>query len=153
ILTINGTGFGNTRGSGSVAFKNSDDGGRTFTEAPVDAYLSWTNTQIRLYIPSAGLDDGTAGTGEIRVTANDGTVTTTVDKITIPFAYTNLYEDNISYQPALINIDGAGGYSIRFAPSMQSRAEAQEGFKRAMNSWVCNTKVNWKIGSPTTKET
>ncbi|MBC5775780.1 T9SS type A sorting domain-containing protein [Pontibacter sp. KCTC 32443] len=152
ILTINGTGFGSVRGKGNVSFKNADDGGRTFTEAPEDAYLSWTNTQIRMYVPSTGSDDGTAGTGEIRITANDGTTATTVDKITIPFTYTNLYEDSLSYQPALIDVDDDGGYTIHFAPSMQSRLEAQEGFIRAMNSWICTTNVNWKIGAPTTKE-
>lgn len=163
VLTITGSGFGTTRGNGAVFFRDADDGGTSFTEAPEDGYISWSNTQIRLYVPSTGADGGTAGTGEIRVTANDGTTTTSVAKITIPYSYTNLYEeedqnpnDNIpgvpkSYQPALINVDKQGGYTIHFAPSMQSRSDAQEGFRRAMNSWVCATGVNWKIGAPTTK--
>ncbi|NDK56868.1 T9SS type A sorting domain-containing protein [Pontibacter fetidus] len=152
VLTINGSGFGSSRGTGSVAFRNADDGGKTFTTAPVDAYLSWTNTQIKMYIPSAGSDDGTAGTGELKITAADGTIVTTVDKITIPFAYSNIYNENKSYQPRLIDDDGEGGYTIRFAPSMQGRPSAQEGFRRAMNSWICTTNVNWKIGAPITKE-
>lgn len=163
VLTINGTGFGSTRGNGAVFFRDADDGGTNFTEAPEDAYLSWTNTQIRMYVPSTGVDGGTAGTGEIRVTANDGTTTTSVDKITIPYSYTNLYEEDDANpndgvpgefktgQPTLVDIDGKGGYTIQFAPSMQSRTSAQEGFIRAMNSWVCATGVNWKIGAPTTK--
>ncbi|HEY4650996.1 MAG TPA: T9SS type A sorting domain-containing protein [Pontibacter sp.] len=151
VLTITGSGFGSSRGTGTVSFRDADDGGTSFTKAPEDAYLSWTNNEIRLYVPSTGSDGGTAGTGEIRVTASDGTVATTTDKITIPYSYTNLYEKGKSYQPALVNIDRAGGYTIRFGPSMQSRANAQEGFRRAVNSWVCATNVNWKIGAPTTK--
>ncbi|MEJ8758408.1 T9SS type A sorting domain-containing protein [Pontibacter sp. H259] len=152
ILTINGTNFGSSRGTGFVSFKNADDGGRTFIKAPEDAYLSWTNTQIRMYIPSAGAEDGTAGTGELRITAADGSVNTTTDKLTIIYAYSNLYQEGKSYQPSLIDENNKGGYTIRFAPSMQSRANAQEGFTRAMNSWICNTNINWEIGSPITKE-
>ncbi|MBB6609760.1 T9SS type A sorting domain-containing protein [Pontibacter sp. Tf4] len=163
VLTITGTGFGVTRGSGAVFFRDADDGGTSFTEAPEDAYLSWTNTQIRMYVPSTGADGGTAGTGEIKVTASDGLSATSVAKITIPYSYTNLYEedddnpdDNIpgvfkTGQPTLINVDGQGGYTIRFGPSMQNNPEAQKGFRRAMNSWICATGVNWKIGAPTTK--
>ncbi|MBJ6117754.1 T9SS type A sorting domain-containing protein [Pontibacter sp. BT310] len=150
ILTITGTGFGNVRGKGFVSFRNADDGGKTFTKSPEDAYLSWTNTQIRMYIPSTGEDGGTAGTGEIKVTPDGGTVFTTTDKITIIYAYSNLYEDSITYQPALIDVDGEGGYTIHFAPNMQSSTNAREGFIRAMNSWICETNVNWKVGAPTT---
>ncbi|MER2998642.1 T9SS type A sorting domain-containing protein [Pontibacter populi] len=152
ILTITGTGFGSTRGDGYVSFRNADDGGTSFTKSPNDVYLSWTDTQIRMYIPSAGEDGGTAGSGEIKVTTDAGSSFTTTRQIKITYAYSNLYEDSITYQPALIDVDGEGGYTIHFAPNMQSRTNAREGFIRAMNSWICNTNVNWKIGAPTTIE-
>src|SRR5690606_35596448 len=63
-----------------------------------------------------------------------------------------IYQDEISYQPAMIDVDGNGGYTIQFAPSLQNRAAAREGFARAMNSWVCATNVNWKRGAPATAE-
>jgi hypothetical protein len=155
VLTINGTGFGSSRGSGYVSFRDADAGGTTFMRPAPDAYVSWTNTQIKLYIPSAGQgeNDGVAGTGEIRVTTTDGTTFSSVEKLTIEFAYSNIIEEGKTYQPKLINADNNGGYTIQFAPSMQSRAAAQEGFRRAMNSWICNTGVNWKIGAPISKET
>ena len=155
ILTINGTNFGSTRGSGKVEFRNADDGGKTYIEPRLKDYVSWSNTQIRVRIPSRGLSGGTAGSGDIRVTASDGTSISSTTQLTIEYALLNvtLTEPRVkSFIPMLQNKNGNGGYTVRFAPSMQNRAAAQEGFRRALNSWVCTTNVNWEIGAPTTIE-
>jgi hypothetical protein len=155
VLTINGTGFGSSRGSGTVEFRNADDGGKTFVTPYPSDYISWTNSQIRVRVPSTGPDGGTAGTGQIRVTAADGTSTISAGTLTIEFAYSNVVAEggNRPKQPVMVDIDRSGGYTIQFAPSLQGRQAAQEGFRRAMNSWVCTTNVNWKVGTPTTSET
>ncbi|WP_242926157.1 IPT/TIG domain-containing protein [Pontibacter vulgaris] len=155
VLTINGSNFGNTRGTGFVEFRNADDGGKTFIQPLNKDYISWTNTQIKVRIPSRSPSGGAAGSGEVRVTAADGTSIASAQKVTIEFAYSNVILDGNTtraFEPLLLDIDKAGGYTIRFAPSMQSRAAAQEGFKRAMNNWICATNVNWKIGAPVTTE-
>lgn len=152
ILTINGTNFGNTRGSGKVEFRNADDGGKTFMEPRLKDYVSWSNTQIRVRIPSRGVNGGTAGSGEIRVTASDGSAIVSATQITIEFAVLNvaLSQPNIrSFEPLLQNKNNRGGYTVRYAPSIQKMSAAQEGFQRALNSWVCATNVNWNIGAPT----
>lgn len=156
ILTINGTNFGSSRGSnGKVEFRNADDGGKTFIEPRLKDYVSWTNTQIKVRIPSRGVNGGTAGSGEIRVTAADGTSIASATQITIEYAILNvtLTQNNIkSFEPLLQDKNGDGGYTIRYAPSMQNRSAAQEGFKRALDTWTCATNVNWDIGAPTTIE-
>ncbi len=155
ILTINGSNFGATRGSGAVEFRNSDDGGKTFMQPKTKDYVSWTNTQIKVRIPSRGASGGTAGSGEIRVVAADGTSIISATQLTIEFAYSNvtLTDSRIkAFEPLLQNKDGAGGYTVRYAPSMQSRSAAQEGFRRALNSWTCATNINWRVGAPTTIE-
>ncbi|GAB3202919.1 hypothetical protein ABID22_001139 [Pontibacter aydingkolensis] len=155
VLTINGTNFGSSRGSGKVEFRNADDGGKTFMEPRLKDYISWTNTQIRVRIPSRGATGGTAGSGEIRVTASDGTSITSATKLTIEYSILNvtLTQNNIrSFEPLLQNKDGKGGYTVRYAPSMQSRSAAKEGFERALNNWTCATNINWQIGAPTTIE-
>ncbi|MDX5482245.1 MAG: IPT/TIG domain-containing protein [Hymenobacteraceae bacterium] len=154
ILIINGSGFGNSRGNGFVEFRNADDGGQTFIRPLPTEYISWSNSQIRLYIPSRGRDGGTAGTGEIRVTASDGSITSSAQRLTIEYVYSNINigRNGQSFKPYLVNTDGQGGYTIQFAPSMQSRNPAQEGFRRAMNSWICNTSINWNLGSPSNLE-
>ncbi|MBC5993946.1 T9SS type A sorting domain-containing protein [Pontibacter cellulosilyticus] len=155
VLTINGTNFGSTRGTGKVEFRNADDGGKTFMEPRPKDYISWTNTQIRVRIPSRGKDGGTAGSGEIRVTAADGSSIISATQIIIEFAVLNvaLTQPNLrTFEPLLQNKNGKGGYTVRYAPSMQNRSAAREGFERALNTWTCATNVNWDVGSPTTIE-
>lgn len=159
ILTINGSGFGATRGNGMVQFLDAQRGGRIdntstlafMTPLPYH-YISWSNTQIKLYIPSIGVDRGVAGTGPIRVVTNDGTSITTSQELVIEYAYSNLSFENKPFQPKLIDDNKQGGYTVLFAPSLQNRAAAREGFLRALNSWVCATEVNWQIGPPSTSE-
>ncbi|PKV67353.1 IPT/TIG domain-containing protein [Pontibacter ramchanderi] len=154
ILTITGTGFGSTRGNGFVEFPNADDGGTTLVRPYPSDYVSWTNNQIRVVVPSYTQTGGTAGTGRIKVTANDGTSDTSDGTLMIEFAYSNVVAEggNTPFQPALIDANRNGGYTIQFAPSLQGRAAAQEGFRRAVNNWVCTTNVNWTIGANTTVE-
>ncbi|MCC9135807.1 T9SS type A sorting domain-containing protein [Pontibacter silvestris] len=150
VLTINGTDFGSSRGNGYVEFRNADDGGETFVR-PLDSdYVSWNSTQIQVRIPSIGIDGGTAGTGEVRVTTSGGTTVSSATLLTIPFAYSNISPDGISYQPILVGTNSRGGYMIQLAPNLQSNTPAQEGFTRAMNNWICSTNVNWELGSSTT---
>ncbi|WP_190300316.1 IPT/TIG domain-containing protein [Rufibacter hautae] len=154
VLTINGTNFGATRGNGYVEFRNADDGGKTFIQPLASDYVSWTNTQIRVKVPSYGLDGGTAGTGDFRVVNNDPNTATSAAPLTIIFAYSNVsYEDderNIpeqSYQPRLIDQNNLGGYTFRFSANFETNIPALYAFKRAMNEWSCNTFVNWITAS------
>ncbi|MCX2740673.1 T9SS type A sorting domain-containing protein [Pontibacter anaerobius] len=149
VLTINGTGFGNSRGNGFVEFRNADDGGQTFVKPLPSEYISWTNTRITMYIPSVMQDDGTAGSGPIRVTANDGTSFTSVGSITLEFAYSNIDFNDKSFRPILTSQNNAGGYTILYSESMDSRLAAKEGFRRAVNTWVCVSEINWVLGGLT----
>lgn len=159
ILTINGSGFGNSQGEGFVEFLNADDGGKTFTKPYPREYISWSNTQIRLYLPSSGQDQGTPGSGIFRVTANDGTSTASPSPIIIEFVHSSVSVSNVpvnknrTFSPTMIDRDGTGGYTIQYAPSMVNRVTAQYGFQRAVTSWICSTGVNWKIGEPVSQET
>ncbi|MFD2999997.1 IPT/TIG domain-containing protein [Pontibacter toksunensis] len=152
VLTINGSGFGATRGNGAVEFRNADDGGQTFVQPLASSYIFWSDNQIRLYVPSATEDRDTPGSGPIRVVTNDGSVISSTIPIIIEFAYSNVVFDDKTFRPRLIDVDGLGGYTIRYAPSMLGKQRAQEGFRRAMTTWVCVSGVNWKIGEPTTIE-
>ncbi|GAB3824398.1 hypothetical protein GCM10028895_32690 [Pontibacter rugosus] len=152
LLTINGSGFGNRRGNGFVEFQNADDGGQTNVKPLPYEYISWSNTRIELYIPSITLDEGTAGSGPIRVTANDGTVAISPQPIVLEFAYSNVSFNNRTFQPSLINQNGTGGYTIHFSESMNNRQAAKDGFIRAMNSWIAVSEVNWQIGENTSIE-
>lgn len=152
ILTINGSGFGARRGDGAVEFPNADDGGQTYVQPFPSEYVSWSDKQIKVYVPSATGDGGTPGSGAIRVVTNDGSTIASETPIIVEFAYSNVTFDEKTFRPRLINKDGKGGYTIHFAPSMRNRQPAQEGFRRAMTTWVCVSGVNWRIGETSTIE-
>ncbi|GGF05375.1 matrixin family metalloprotease [Hymenobacter cavernae] len=153
VLTISGSGFGNTRGTGYVEFKNADDGGDTYIR-PLDTdYVSWTDTQIRVVAPSYGTTGSPAGTGVVRVTTSDATQTTSATAITIVYALTNVQadQDKLLYRPGHINQNEAGGYTFRFDASFAANTAANSAWQRALATWRCQTGVNWQVGATRTK--
>ena len=101
ILTINGSNFGTT--PGKVYFRAADNGGSTYLEGLDNQYLNssnWSNTQIKVIVPSYVLDgygeiaqenrkNKGAGTGDIMVmTAQENFVSSSQD-LTIPYSITN----------------------------------------------------------------
>ena len=144
ILTITGTGFGTGGPNGSkyVEFENADDGGATWIQPIPSEYTSWTNTQIQVEVPTD------AGTGKIRVT-NGSTDTWAGADLTVTFAYLNVTSGGLTYQPDLIDDDGFGGYTWRMFTDFDANAPAKASFERALETWRCNTYVNWDIGSVT----
>ncbi|HKP10667.1 MAG TPA: matrixin family metalloprotease, partial [Blastocatellia bacterium] len=146
VLTITGSNFGATRGAGFVEFKNADNGGATFTQPLATDYVSWSDTQIQVRVPTL---PAPAGTGVIRVTNNNGETGTSTQTLTVSYAITNV-SFNGAKIPFLINDDGAGGYTFQFNTAFSANAPAAAAFLRAMNTWTCATGINWKRGADTT---
>ncbi len=145
ILTINGSGFGATQSTGKVEFRNADNGGVTLDIAPHSTeYISWSDTQIQVYVPSI------AGTGEIRVTGADGTSATSGGTLTITYNYTNTTNSGVVYQPDHVNRNLSGGYTFSYAADMNANSDAKDAFMRALASWRCATFINWDISSTAT---
>ncbi|OON70740.1 hypothetical protein B0919_01620 [Hymenobacter sp. CRA2] len=150
VLTISGSGFG--AAPGSVAFRNADDGGSTFTTALGSDIVSWSDTRVQVRVPSYTADGHPAGTGNVRVTTADQLIATSLQSIAVLFAVTNVQETNSGqvYQPVHINQDGRGGYTFRPDPGIAQNAAALAAFGRALNSWRCQTFMNWRLGSTRT---
>lgn len=145
VLTINGTSFGNTQGSSFVSFPNADDGGATFIQPLPSQYISWSDTQIRVEVPTA------AGTGQFEV--NTGTTATSPSILTVDYAHLNVDFDpgsgTVAYQTDHVNDNGTGGYTWRMNTAFDADASASASFMRAFDTWRCNTGVNWTIGATT----
>jgi PKD repeat protein len=144
-LIINGSGFGATQGSGTVGFKNADDGGATYITPLATQYLSWTNTQIKVQVPA------NAGTGTIQVT--QGVTTTSASTLTVSYAHLNVDFDPGSgteaYQTDHVDDNGSGGYTWQMNANVSGNASESAAFMRAFDSWRCTTGINWVIGSNT----
>lgn len=146
VLTINGSGFGATKGK--VSFRNSDDGGATFIDALSTQILTWADTQITVEIPSE------AGTGTIMVTDAGSSSAVSSSVLTIAYAEINVVQEggNIAYQTQHINANGSGGYTWQMFTDFNNNVNAKAAFLRAFESWRCTTGINWTIGATTDKD-
>lgn len=158
VLTINGTGFGISKGK--VLFSNANDGGATFVEALGTQVLTWNDTQITVEIPS------NAGSGLVRVTDNLGASATSASNLTITYSESNVVydsDDNTStggtngplpsyaYRTQHINDDqfgtNPGGYTWRMFTDFNADVNAKAAFMRAFDNWRCQTGIFWVIGT------
>lgn len=164
VLTITGSGFGATRGTGFVSFLNADDGGETRTRAKASDYISWTDTRIQVRVPSNGTvpslpnssdpeRSAPAGTGPVRVTSADQLEGTSGVPITVLYAVSNVETEGTGeiVRPGHINQNGKGGYTLRLESGLAGNAAAVAAFRRALATWRCQTGMNWEIGANSTK--
>ena len=148
FLTITGSGFGSD--TGIVSFKNADDGGATYITPPnYSDYRKWKNDSIIVKIPS------NAGTGTIKV---NGTVSSSALAISYAHISINSSFSGFAYVTRqryyLRKKNSTGGYTFRYntTSGFDATTAAKNAFNRAMNTWSCNTQINW-IASGTTTNT
>lgn len=160
VLTITGDGFGSSRGSGFVEFKNADDGGATRVKVREADYLTWTSTRIQVRVPSS-TSGGTpvsgghpAGSGVVRVTISDQTNVETAAPVTIIYALTNVEttDGTILQRPNHVAQDATGGITFHFGPSFTASL-APAAWQRALATWRCQTGMNWSVGTASTTNT
>lgn len=155
VLTIVGSGFGSSRGSGGVDFRNADDGGATATRALARDYLSWSDTRIQVRVPSLATDGHPAGTGSLRVTTADGSAADTATPLTILYALANINNTSNAFvdRPNHVATNGAGGLNFQLAPNFRVNAAAVAAWQRALAQWRCRTGINWALGADATAST
>jgi hypothetical protein len=149
VLTIVGSGFGASRGNGGVDFRNADDGGATTTRALARDYLSWSDTQIQVRVPSLASGSHHAGTGPVTVTSNDGTAGTSAAALTILYALSNIDNTDGTFadRPNHVATNATGGLTFRFGPNFTSNAAASAAWQRGLAQWRCATGINWELGA------
>lgn len=140
-LTIDGSNFGATQGTGKVQFEDGNDGGSTWTDAV--EYKSWSDIKIEVYVPSR------AGTGNVRVINTTNELRVSAQSITVPYAmlnavftdepdnpyFTKLNEDNSSTNQFVWQ------YNNRFGDS----ADAKAAFEISMETWRCGTFIPFNV--------
>ncbi|MFG6688056.1 T9SS type A sorting domain-containing protein [Mariniflexile sp. HNIBRBA6329] len=148
VLTINGSGFGSNKGT--VGFSNANYGGALHTNALNNQILSWTDSKIEVEIPDE------AGTGTIKVnTTSNGSIESS-NPLTIDFSQINLAYNigfgDVDFQTQHVDLNGEGGITWTINNSFYN-SSAQAPFEQAMDTWVCQSGINWKIGNTTTSKT
>jgi hypothetical protein len=158
-LTINGAGFNSVQGTGYVEFRNADspgsDSNPNYTTPLASDYVAWTDTQIKVRVPSYSATGNVAGTGLVRVTNSDGSLATSATALTVTYAvlnltYPNSRNINQTYRIHLVGTDEIGGYTLHYSPSFL--AEAKVPFETALRGWHCATSMNRTLGPTTTTD-
>jgi hypothetical protein len=152
VLTINGSGFGATQGSGVVQFSNADDGGATNISPLATEYISWSDVQIQVNVTQD------AGTGTVKV--RQGSTAISGQTLTVSYAELNANFDSGTGTEAFptqhVDRNGNGGYIWQMHTDFDANASANASFVRAMDSWSCGgsgeTGIYWEIGATTTTD-
>jgi len=154
VLTINGTGFNDTQGTGYVLFRNADDGGATTTQARSDDYVLWTDTQIQVRVPSVSASGNTAGTGPVQVVNSDGNAASSASSLTVTYALGNANYNNQVYRVHLVGTGGAdnpSGYVLHYTastdPSFSVPPAARAAFETTLATWRCQAGANRVMGA------
>ncbi|TGV01977.1 T9SS type A sorting domain-containing protein [Flavivirga rizhaonensis] len=159
-ITIPGGATGNFGDNqGKVSFRDADSGGNdgppSFNPVYIDALdtqvLSWTSTSITVEVPAE------AGTGDIRVTDASSNVIVSSADLTVTHAEINVTFEvpqgsgtMYAFPTRHLDNDGSGGYVFRMETSFDADVEesgAKAAFLSALDTWRCETGVNFTIGS------
>lgn len=147
-ISINGAGFGVSEGF--VGFSDANDGGSSFYNCLSTQIVSWNDTQIIVEVPDR------AGTGTIRVENTSSDSATSGQTLTVSYAELNAEYDpgtgEEAYETQHINRDGSGGYVWQMQTDFDANTAANDSFVRALDTWRCETEVNWTIGAVTTTD-
>ena len=144
-LIIQGSNFGNA--VGFVQFSNSNTGGISTEIVDYETdIVYWRDDEIRVKIPTF------AGTGVVEVKNEAGQIVGSADIIiewTLTPVYSNYrgFDKHTRQMPKLLNVNEKGGYTIHFNTSSGFGNDplAVAAFERAVNTWRCETKVNWIV--------
>ncbi len=147
VITITGTGFGATRGTSNVYFANANNGGTNLVAPSASQYISWSNTQIKVQVPSI------AGSGIVYV--SDGTnflqsPTNLVVKYALSNVAYNVGGVDSFFLSKHVNKNTAGGYSFKYFTGFANNANATTDFANALQAWRCAIGINWVVSASTT---
>lgn len=141
-LTVSGFGFGNTRDTSKVWFKNADNAGASEIAAEAAQYLSWSDTKIVVIVPSK------AGNGKISVTV--GTIRDqSTQTLKINYAFINTGTNALLHIPKHISRNANRGYVWNMNKNFESDSTAVSEFLISFKKWRCKTFINWSIGKNT----
>ncbi|WP_160328166.1 matrixin family metalloprotease [Solirubrum puertoriconensis] len=144
VLTITGSGFGSTRGTGKVEFPNADQGGLNKVAANSSDYVSWSDTKIEVRVPSSA-NGGGAGSGKFVVYADGSASIASATNLNIVYSYSNI--GSTPARPRLINKDQQGGYTLQYNPTFADRPAARSAFERALGTWAAATRLRRFVGN------
>ena len=161
LMTIQGANFGASRGNGNVYLKNANNGGQNYTLLDAYDFLSWTDNQIQIRMPSRidttlypSTNRRTPGSGIFYVKTNTGDSVLSNTPIDMPYAIKNVGFPTLSIKKVrmdLINPDTTDSVAITFrlGTSITNTPGAEAVVRKAVRDWRCETLVYFETGTDT----
>ena len=145
-LTIEGKGFKPFADLGRVFFRDAGFPDSTvFNHAFIEDYIVYSDTLIKVYVPSILNDsENGAGSGKVKVENSLSGVATSDQPINILYSVTNIRVPDTAYRISFIDQNGVGGYTFEMDYQLEEEA-AGSCIKKAIDTWVCLTGVNWSF--------
>ncbi|OFX38008.1 MAG: hypothetical protein A2X08_06620 [Bacteroidetes bacterium GWA2_32_17] len=158
VLTIQGSNFGNTRGTSQLWLCVDENCSFTITYFDYIDYLSWSNTEIKFIVPSTvdTLDilyhyKG-VGSGNVFVWRSDGvtTVPNSVSHLEVSYANKNRSIRNYTtaYKKVPMRVIPDYGDTTKYFyldTSITNSPMRDIAVRTALRRWSCNTFINWAI--------
>ncbi|MCB9043786.1 MAG: gliding motility-associated C-terminal domain-containing protein [Chitinophagales bacterium] len=148
ILTINGFGFGNSSNGAQVYFRDPNAAtSLQYQPTPADHIISWSDTQIKLYVPGALTTNNAHGaaTGKILLYKNGQTIESAQNLIV------SFNKREIGLQEVdLVNLNNAGGITFTLNQNVANNTSAKNAFQHALSSWQCETHINMIVATTST---
>ncbi|MCC7332753.1 MAG: T9SS type A sorting domain-containing protein [Flavobacteriales bacterium] len=166
VLTIQGSGFGNTRGSGQIWMLDDKGGSSIIKNFDYIDYVSWSDTEIKFIVPSnidtLGMDTLglSVGSGDVAVKRNDGITGSSAGftpPLDIHYANTNVSigKATPSYKKIPVRLvdinpnDLDTGMVFYLDTSITNNPAMEIAVKQAIHDWSCATLINWKVKNDT----
>jgi hypothetical protein len=153
-LTITGSGFGSSRGTGNLSFKNANDGGVTTVQLDnLDwTNATWTNNLISVVLPSntatggPGGAGGVPGSGVVTVTNGLGQSGTSPSALNIECAIKNF--TLLKKRAYLVGNGCVNGITFYYGSTSTPTAAQKSVIAAACSTWAALLNIDIKI-SPT----
>ena len=143
-ITITGSNFGVYNFTNSkLEFPDANNGGAGYILNPANHIVSWTDNTIIANVVTG------AGSGFVRITNATNETTTSGISLTVNYNETNVISGGNYYQPDLVNRNGSGGFIFNYNTTFNGNAPAVAAFERALQTWRCNTHVNFSRSGTT----
>jgi hypothetical protein len=159
VLQIRGFQFGASRGSGTVFFKNANDGGNSEVACDDGDFLptaSWSDTLIQVYVPSADTAQiqstavplSPAGTGTFKVLTNSGLVASSPIPVTIEYSVFNTTAHPTKpaeFLAPTFNQSGQFVFHLDSAVAHFQGGAMVPVIRKALKEWSCLTGIDWVL--------
>jgi len=144
VLTIRGTGFGDSRGTNFVSFKQNDPDIYMDEQAGTALnYCNWSDKQIEVEMPSAY-----SGTIHMNI---DGTKCISPEILNVKANFNTISTNPLDYFH-LINKNGRGGYTWYIHREYWENSDARTAIEEVFEEFRCKTGVNFVLANHPTDE-